>query len=511
MRTSGKPLLLVISQVYVPDPASVGQHMADAAEAMAARGYEVRVLTSARGYENPHVRYPGREQRGGVEVRRLAWSSFGKKSLVHRVIGQVLFLVQVIVVGLFRRRLAGILVSTSPPMASFAAIVIGTVRRVPITYWLMDLNPDQAVALGRVSPRSGLVACMKWLNRQIFARAAAVIVLDRFMAERVRQQYRIGGRLEVLPPWPHVASGESPKRYPAGSGEQAGCSVLSDSGCEASGSAWRDGPANSFAAEHNLAGRFVVMYSGNHSLASPVTTLVSAARALGDDERFVFLFVGGGLGKRVVDEAIATHRPPNILSLPYQPLERLGDSLSAADVHAVTLGNEMVGIIHPCKIYGAMAVGRPILFVGPRPSHAADLVDRHQIGWQVEQGDVAGAVAALRAAAALAPAERAAIGQRASVAVSERYSRRVLCDAFCDVVERSMRAEASGGCRMRRAATGEQGGGMLDSGCWERRAGGGERGDVFSAGEPTPRADGRSPTATAPVSISGEVAKLDLS
>jgi glycosyltransferase involved in cell wall biosynthesis len=408
-QTDSKPLLLVISQVYVPDPASVGQHVADVAEAMAGRGYDVRVLTSARGYENPQARYPRREQRGGVDVRRLPWSSFGKKSLVHRVIGQSLFLVQVIRHGLFARRLAGILVSTSPPMASFAAVVIGTVRRVPITYWLMDLNPDQLIALCRASSGSVPVRAMRWLNRRIFARAATVIVLDRFMAERVERQYRVGGRLEVLPPWPH---------------EESLADVPRD--------------ANPFVAEHQLADRFVVMYSGNHSLASPLATLLTAAQVLRDDPRFVFLFIGGGHGKRVVEQMIAAHRPANIVSLPYQPLERIKFSLSAADLHVVTLGDDMAGIIHPCKIYGAMAVGRPVLFIGPRPSHAAELIERHEIGWQVAHGDVDGAVAALNEIAALPPAARAAIGQRARQAVAVHYSKQALCAAFCDAVERSL-------------------------------------------------------------------------
>ena len=47
------------------------------------------------------------------------------------------------------RHVDGILVSTSPPMCSFAALLIAAVRRVPIVYWVMDINPDQAVALGR--------------------------------------------------------------------------------------------------------------------------------------------------------------------------------------------------------------------------------------------------------------------------------------------------------------------------------------------------------------------------
>jgi colanic acid biosynthesis glycosyl transferase WcaI len=430
MSESRNPSLLVISQVYVPDPASVGQHMADAAEAMAGRGYDVRVLASSRGYENSKVKYARKERRCGVDITRLPFSSFGKRTLAHRVLGQGLFLLQVIVRGLFARRLAGVLVSTSPPMASFAAVVIGFVRGVPITYWLMDMNPDQAIAMGKVSTKSPLVAAMRWLNRRVFARAANVVVLDRFMAERVHAQYGVHGRMEVVPPWPHVAAAMPDKETRRQGDKEQPLSPPIE---------------NPFITEHGLAGKFVVMYSGNHSLASPVTTLVQAALQMQDDPRVVFMFIGGGLGKRAVDEAIESHRPANILSLPYQPLERLLYSLSAADLHIVTVGNGMVGIIHPCKIYGAMAVGRPVLLVGPRPSHAADLIERHKCGWRIDHGDVAGATAMLRQIASTPRAELAAMGERARDAACQHYSKERLCAEFCDIIERGMAPVKYGG------------------------------------------------------------------
>ncbi len=42
-------ILLIFSQTFAPDPAAVGQHMTDAAIAMARRGYAVRVYASSRG------------------------------------------------------------------------------------------------------------------------------------------------------------------------------------------------------------------------------------------------------------------------------------------------------------------------------------------------------------------------------------------------------------------------------------------------------------------------------
>jgi len=75
------PKLLIISQVYPPDPAAVGQQFGDVAEEMVRRGWQVQVWTAARGYEDPSVRYPRQELRSGVRVSRLPWSSFGKGSI----------------------------------------------------------------------------------------------------------------------------------------------------------------------------------------------------------------------------------------------------------------------------------------------------------------------------------------------------------------------------------------------------------------------------------------------
>src|SRR5687768_1405945 len=91
---SASKTLLIISQTFVPDPASVGQHMADVAIEMARRGYRVKVYASARGYENPSIKYPAYEKLHGVEVRRLGLASFGKKSIFTRVIGTASFMLQ---------------------------------------------------------------------------------------------------------------------------------------------------------------------------------------------------------------------------------------------------------------------------------------------------------------------------------------------------------------------------------------------------------------------------------
>ena len=130
-----------------------------------------------------------------------------------------------------------------------------------------------------------------------------------------------------------------------------------------------------FRERHGLTGKYVVMYSGNHSPVHPLDTLLQAALQLKSDSRFCFVFVGGGseFGRlRALSEDLGL---TNVKFLPYQPIESLSGSLSAADLQTVVLGSAMVGTIHPSKLYNMLAVGNRVLYVGPERSHISDALE----------------------------------------------------------------------------------------------------------------------------------------
>jgi len=403
--TTRNRTLLVITQVYVPDPAAVGQHIADAAEEMARRGYDVVVYTSARGYDDPATRYPGREFRNGVRIRRLPLSSFGKRSIAIRLLAQTIFLVQATVLALFQPGLAAVMVSTSPPFAGLAGVVVSCIRRVPLTWWVMDLNPDQMIAAGKIGPRSLAARAFEWINRATLRRATSVVALDRFMKDRLLRKLDVPAKIAVIPPWPLTERPLPSPREP-----------------------------NAFREAHGLGGHFVVMYSGNHSAQNPLTTLLQATKQLAHEPRLRFVFVGGGVGKAEVDELVAGNAA-NVLSLPYQPKESLDTSLAAADLHVVSVGDATVGIVHPCKVYGAMAVGRPILLIGPETCPAGEILAEGGCGWHVPHGDVPATVAALRRASALTDAQLDVMGRRAAEVVGSLVSRAALLEALCNLLE----------------------------------------------------------------------------
>src|SRR5207253_1050872 len=122
--------------------------------------------------------------------------------------------------------------STSPPLIGFFAALVHIVRRVPIAYWAMDLNPDQLIAMGKVGPTSVTARVLERVNRFILKRSSMVVALDRFMADRLRARGVSDAKLLIMPPWPHEDSMATPDR-----------------------------DHNPFRDAHGLGGKFVVMYS----------------------------------------------------------------------------------------------------------------------------------------------------------------------------------------------------------------------------------------------------------
>jgi len=299
-------------------------------------------------------------------------------------------------------------VSTSPPLCGFAAGLGRALRGIPFMYWVMDLNPDQLIVLGKTKDGSLTVRVSNALQRFVLKRAAHVVPLDRFMAERVNAKRDVSSKMTIIPPWPHAESDE-----PLAHAD------------------------NWFRDKQGLNGRFVVMYSGNHGFSTPIGMILDAIAKVADRTEAMFMFIGGGVRKKEVDARIADKSPPNVRSLPYQPMSDLRFSLSAADVHMVAMEAEVVGIVHPCKIYGAMAVGRPILLIGPSPCHASDILEEETIGWRVPTDDADAMATAIRGILDTPPATLGEMGARAKALIDQKYSKRALCGKFCDLMERT--------------------------------------------------------------------------
>jgi glycosyltransferase involved in cell wall biosynthesis len=335
--------ILLLNQVFYPDVVSTAQHLADLANALRERGHEVTVVCGRRGYEHPEQIFPARETWRGVKIIRVHSTRFGKRAKWRRAADFASFLFFCCTRLLFLPRHDVVVALTTPPLISFLGAWRAKLWGARFCYWVMDFNPDEAIAAGWLRADSLAAKFLERLSRFSLRRADAVIALDRFMRDRITAKGIPAEKILVIPPWSQ--DGE----------------VKFDSAGRAA-----------FRTAHGLEGKFVVMYSGNHSPVHPLDTVLRAAEILRGEKDVAFAFVGGGSEFKRIQKWAAGN--PQVVCLPYQPLEKLSASLSAADAHVVSMGDAMLGLVHPCKVYNMFSVGAPVVYVGPEPSHVTEAV-----------------------------------------------------------------------------------------------------------------------------------------
>lgn len=337
--------VLLLNQCFYPDVVSTAQHLTDLARELARQGHDVTVLAGSRGYDDPSVRFRAREQWKGINIIRIRSLGLGKKAKWRRAADFASFLVCCVLRLLLVPRQDAVVALTSPPLISFIGALFTNFKGGRFYFWVMDLNPDEAVAAGWLREESLTARCLQSVLRYSLRHARRVFVLDRFMKERVLAKGVLEENLVVVAPWSH----DDAIAYDARGRED-------------------------FRREHDLVGKFVVMYSGNHSPCHPLDTLLVAAERLQERDGIAFCFVGGGSEHGKIQKFAAERGLRNVKCLPYQPIEKLSASLSAADMHVVVMGEGFKGIVHPCKIYNILAIGVPLLYLGPAESHVMDVV-----------------------------------------------------------------------------------------------------------------------------------------
>ena len=352
--------ILAISQVYFPDTAATSQSLTDLLEALAQKGHRVSVFTSRRKYEEPEVTFPKNNHHKGVSIYRIKNTGFGKKSKLSRLIDFLTFnfLISFKLLFITRSRYNLIIGMTSPPLLSFIGLKIARIKKIKFIYWTMDLQPELSIAAGYFNSESKVAKALQKRGDYIFRYADRIITLDKYMHDHIARRlgYNRDG-IDIISIWPVMKE------------------VYNGARAE-----------NPFRIENDFGNKIIVMYSGNHSVMHPLDTLLEAALALREDKRFLFVHIGGGVKLDDVKNYKQNHSLNNILILPYQPREKIHLSLGSADIQVVILGDNCVGYTHPNKIYGAMFIGKPILYIGPEKSHITDILENCEGNISVRHG-----------------------------------------------------------------------------------------------------------------------------
>ena len=150
---------------------------------------------------------------------------------------------------------------------------------------------------------------------------------------------------------------------------------------------------NAFAQAQRLEDKTVVIYSGNLGAAHAIQSIVQVAEELGKVEEVVFLVIGEGAKRFVVEEAIAAGRVPSLRLLRRLPASVFRHALASAQIGIVTLADGYEGLSMPSKTYDLMAAGAAILGISSRPNDLEATIERHECGKNFSP-DSAAAIAA---------------------------------------------------------------------------------------------------------------------
>ena len=346
-----RPRLLVLNQYYWPGVEATAHLLTELCEALAA-DFEVTVVT---GLLHDPPTAPGHFTRNGVEVIRVRSTAYERRRLSLRALNYATYLAQSVRSALGADHPDVVLTMTDPPIIGDVGLLVARRFRAPLVVISQDVFPEIAVELKRLE-NPLVIGALKQLIHFYLRRADRVVAIGETMRRRLEEKGARPGDVRVIPNWVDATKLTPQPRE------------------------------NEWARSHGLAGKFVVMHSGNVGHAQNLDALVRSTTFLRDLADLRVMIVGGGARKSELEALARLLEADAVRFLPYQERHVLPLSLSSASVHVVGLARGLSGFIVPSRVYGILGVGRPLIVAADDDSETAQLVRRVGCGVVVPPG-----------------------------------------------------------------------------------------------------------------------------
>jgi colanic acid biosynthesis glycosyl transferase WcaI len=346
-----RPRVLVLNQYYWPGVEATAQLLTELCEALAA-DVDVKVVT---GVLHDHEDEPRRLVHNRVTIARVRSTSFERSKLLARASNYVTYLSNALAEGLRGPRPDVVMCMTDPPIVADVALVVARRFRAPLVVISQDVFPEIAVQLKRLE-NPAVMSVLRFLVSLYLRRADRVVAIGETMRRRLEAKGARPDRVRVIPNWVDTSRLRPLEK------------------------------ANQWATERGFDEKFVVMHSGNVGHAQDLDSLVRAATFLRDVDDLVIAIIGMGARHAELVALAERLEVDRVQFLYYQARDVLQQSLSAADVHVVGLAPGLAGYVVPSRLYGILAVGRPVIAAADAESETAQVVDRVGCGIVVPPG-----------------------------------------------------------------------------------------------------------------------------
>ena len=344
-----KKKLLIYAHYYIPDIASTGQIVRELAEGMLDK-FEITVICVVPSYlgsieEKYKTQKYYHEEINGVKVLRVRVPEFSKENKLSRVKNIVAYFFRAIKATYMVGDMDYVFAISQPPILGGLLGVCGKkIKRAKFIYNIQDFNPEQVMAVNYCKNKL-IINLMMALDKYSCKKSDLIITVGRDLVETVNKRFRG----EKIPKTVLINNWIDEKEiYPL-------CS---------------DNPKIlKFKQKYGLMNKFVFMYSGNIGLYYDLENIIKVIEMIkpgsktDDGKDVVFAFVGAGAMLDKLKQYKEEHNMENVVFVPYQDKADLIYSLNAADVHWCVNTKGIKGVSCPSKVYGIMAVAKPILGV----------------------------------------------------------------------------------------------------------------------------------------------------
>ena len=296
--------------------------------------------------------FPKSECHNEVSIRRVWSFLFDKNKIVGRILNSTSCFLSMLPRLFFVSRNSLLVFNTNPALLPALGLIGAKLRRQGYIVLLHDLWPELPVNIGMIKKGGVLYRIIDFLNKLSFKYACRVVVLSEAMKGLVLSKLPgMDDKIRVIHNWV-----DQTRVYTVAREDNR---LLKDLG---------------------LQDKKVVMYSGNLGRYQPLEVMIRAANELRARKDIVFLFAGDGGKKDKIRQLAETMNLDNVMFIPFQSLDSLSESLSMADVSLIGIYPENEGVIMPSKLYGLLAVGKPIICVSDPKSEVVEILNHAGAG-----------------------------------------------------------------------------------------------------------------------------------
>ena len=332
--------------------------MTELAEDLASYGHNVEIVCAQPTYLVKE-KCPKKEFRNKVSVKRVWTFLFDKNNIVGRILNSTSCFFSMLVQIFTTNKNSLLVFNTNPALLSFLGFIIKKIRNQRYLVLIHDLWPELPANTGMIKMGGLLYKTIDFLMISSFMHASGIIAISDKMKERIL--YKVPEKknnIYVIHNW-----ADADRLYQVDKGK---IRVFEDL---------------------EVNNKKIVIYSGNLGRYQPLEVMIGAANELKDRKDILFLFIGNGGKKMKIQNMAKSMKLENVKFLPFQPLDRLSESLSMADVSLMGIHPENEGVIMPSKLYSLLAVGKPIICVSDPNSEVAHLLYRSGAGIQSSVSD----------------------------------------------------------------------------------------------------------------------------